>query len=115
MNFCGLPPERHLASTESPWAFTRKLLVNKPNMPTVWLSHTIEDFHQGAFACTLFAQQRMDFAGLDGKAYLIIGNNTRIDFGNSFTANTIAASSPLPLSKTAPLLSRRCNRLDSGS
>jgi hypothetical protein len=52
----------------------------------VWLIETVQDFHQGALASAIFAQDSVDLAAIDVEVDVVIGQNMGKALGNATKA-----------------------------
>ena len=59
-------------------------LAAQENLPFIGAIKSDQNAHEGAFARAVFAQQGMNFAGLDFKIYVVIGNYTGKTLGNAY-------------------------------
>jgi hypothetical protein len=68
-----------------------KVLHNavKANGAAVNLVHTVEYFHEGAFACSVFSQEGVNFSRMEIKIYIITGQNSRKTFDNLLHLDTL--------------------------
>src|SRR5258706_9578979 len=64
------------------WSCNMRRLAIDEYLATIGMNQAIQDIHQGRFACTVFADQRVDFAFMYGEIDRIVGYHSWPGFGN---------------------------------
>ncbi len=53
------------------------------DLPLVWMIHTVQDFHQSAFACAVLTQKSMDLVATNIEVNTVAGKHTGEALGNA--------------------------------